>query len=181
MKPSTAAAVLLLLFSVPALAADKPKPEPPDAKFLAAVDKAIASAQDKAVPTPKLLKLAKALIKKGRLIRANEVAALIARKGTDADQATAKKINGAVARFKGIVGSWNFGSGRRHFTPDGRIRTDTGDYGKWSSAGNGVYEFRNRTYRFRGSVSGMNLNAVYTNATHNAEWAGKPYNGKRVK
>jgi len=181
-KTLIAVAVLLVLLCVPAFAADKPKPEPPDAKWLAAVDKAIASAQEKAVPTPKLLKLAQALIKKGRLIRANEVAALIARKGTDADQATAKKINTAVAEFKGIVGTWSFQAAPKYFSPDGSLLQVGGrKIGRWETVGPGVYELRTRVQSRRIEVNGLTATATITRDVHHQAAVGRQYPGKRVK
>jgi len=177
-KTLIAAVVLLALSSVPALAADESKPQPPDAKFLAAVDKAIAAAQEKAVPTPKLLKLAKVLIKKGRLIRANEVAALIARKKTDADLATAKKINTAVAGCKSIVGSWEVGPGRTRweFTPDGKLVTHQGAVeGRWEPAGKNRYTIR--MGKDRRIVEPHGLTCTMTRA----EDANEKRHGKRVK
>jgi len=178
------AAVLLVLSSVPTFAAEPRRKSLPDAKFLAAVDKAIASAQEKAVPTPKLLKLAKVLIKKGRLIRANEVAALIARKGTESDQATAKKINTAVARFKSIVGSWNFGKNDRTlwvFTPDGRLLgAGSHPLGSWKVVGPGVYDVRCTSVGLRIEVTG--LTGMGTITENNAPGQiGKRLPGRRVK
>jgi len=181
-KALIAAAVLLALSSVPALAADKSKPERPDAKFLAAVDKAIAAAQEKAVPTPKLLKLAKVLIKKGRLIRANEVAALIARKKTEADQATAKKINTAVAQFKGIVGSWDISTSEYVFTADRKVLQPDGyQLGTWNALSPGVYESRTRGQIRRIVVAGLTCSATFTRNAGEPHIVGKPYPGKRVK
>jgi len=177
MKTLIVAAVLLALSSVPALAADKSKPERPDAKFLDAVDKAIAAAQEKAVPTPKLLKLAKVLIKKGRLIRANEVAELIARKKTDADQAAARKINTAVARCTSILGSWEIGKGRVafHFVADGTVFAGETGRGRWERTAPGRYtvRFNGGTERFQ--VAGLNCTMVRTTAPDQTE------RGKRVK
>ena len=179
MKPT--ALMFVLLACSAALSADKEKPERPDAKFLAAVDKAIAAAQEKAVPTPKLLKLAKVLIKKGRLIRANEVAALIARKKTDADQATAKKINTAVAQCKSIVGSWEFNNSVFHFSPDGKIKGGSIRYGRWRELSPGKYSMVTAGHQRQLEPLGLNCVGTYTNAAKNKDLAGKPYPGKRVK
>jgi len=181
-KTLIVAAVLLVLSSVPALAADKSKREPPDAKFLAAVDKAIAAAQEKAVPTPKLLKLAKVLIKKGRLIRANEVAALIARKKTDADQTTAKKINTAVAQFKGIVGSWEIRTSTYFFTADGKVRQLSGrPIARWECVSPGAYEIRSTTQTWHIDVVGLLSSGKITRDTHTPQSVGMNLPGRRVK
>jgi len=148
MKPIALIAVLIVA-ATPALA--MPPAKPPDAKFLAAVDKAIADAQTKAVPTPKLLKLAKRLIARGRLIRANEVAELIARKKTDTDLAVARKINAAVAECRNIVGTWTIGNNsatHRHCMPDGKVLGHSGKQsGSWKVLGRGKYEVRTPGHR----------------------------------
>jgi len=179
MKITAALAVLLAALS--AAAADKSKPERPDAKFLAAVDKAIAAAQEKAVPTPKLLKLAKVLIKKGRLIRANEVAALIARKKTEEDLAVAKKINTAVAQFKGIVGTWEINNNVRHFTPDGDVVESSGyRVARWEHVSGDTWKTMGRGQTREITVLGLTCAAKITRDT-SPHSVGKVLHGKRAK